>query len=443
MTHFNLLEARGWGRGKSLEEVHRSVPVPNTSWFWKMLAFSGPGYLVAVGYMDPGNWATDLVGGSDYGYALLSVILISNLIAILLQHLSAKLGIATGRDLAQKCSESMPKPVAILFWLAAELMIIACDLAEVIGSAIGLNLLFGIPIFYGVVLTSLDVLILLTLQRYGFRFLEAIVVTLIATIMLCFGLELFFAQPAFSAILIGFIPAKDIFLDPSMLYVAMGILGATVMPHNLYLHSALVQTRRYEESEEGKREAIRFLTVDSTVALSLAFFVNAAILIVSAAVFHGNGVSGVADISEAFKLISPIVGTGLASTLFAVALLASGQNSTVTGTLAGQIIMEGFVGLRLSPWLRRLITRSLAIVPALGVIAWFGEGSLTQLLVFSQVILSIQLPFAVVPLVYFTSSTKHMGSFVNARWVATLGIIAALSITILNIWLVSNVISTL
>ncbi len=441
MTHFNLLEARGWGStsNKSLEEVHRSVPIPNKSWLWKMLAFSGPGYLVAVGYMDPGNWATDLVGGSDFGYTLLSVILISNLIAILLQHLSAKVGIVTGRDLAQLCADALPRPAILILWIAAELMIIACDLAEVIGSAIGLNLLFHIPIFLGVLITAADVLLLLALQRYGFRMLEAIVVTLIVTIMACFGIEIFFARPEFAQVFAGLLPTSQIFLNPSMLYVAMGILGATVMPHNLYLHSALVQTRSYDESDEGKGEAIRYLTADSTIALSLAFFVNAAILIVSAAIFHAHGMSGVADISQAFELIAPIVGTGLASTLFAVALLASGQNSTVTGTLAGQIIMEGFLGLRLKPWLRRLITRSIAIVPALFVIAWFGEKSLTQLLVLSQVILSIQLPFAVIPLVYFTSSKKRMGIFVNPLWIQILAILAAFAITILNIWLVYNI----
>ena len=443
MTHLNLLEAKGWSKekSKSLEESHRSVAVPaaGRSWFWKLLAFSGPGYLVAVGYMDPGNWATDLVGGSDFGYALLSVILLSNLAAILLQHLSAKLGIATGRDLAQLCAETFPRPFALIMWVIAELMIIACDLAEVIGSAIGLNLLFHIPIVFGVVITAADVFLLLAFQRYGFRFLEAVVVTLILTITACFAAEIAFSHPVIADLVKGFIPTASIFTNPSMLFVAMGILGATVMPHNLYLHSALVQTRRYEETEAGKREAIRYTTIDSTIALSLAFFVNAAILIVSAAVFHTHGMSGVADISQAYTLIAPAVGTGLASTLFAVALLASGQNSTVTGTLAGQIIMEGFLGLRMRPWVRRLLTRSLAIVPALFFIIWFGEESLTKLLVFSQVVLSVQLPFAVIPLVLFTSRKSRMGVFANPWWITVLAVGVALAITLLNVWLVITI----
>lgn len=442
MTHLNLLEAKGWGeeKSKSLEESHRSVAIPaGRSWFWKLLAFSGPGYLVAVGYMDPGNWATDLVGGSDFGYTLLSVILISNLAAILLQHLSAKLGIATGRDLAQICAETLPRPFAFLMWIIAELMIIACDLAEVIGSAIGLNLLFHIPIVFGVIITAADVFLLLAFQRFGFRFLEAVVITLITTITACFAVEIALSQPVVADVLKGFIPTASVFMNPNMLYVAMGILGATVMPHNLYLHSALVQTRRYEETEEGKREAIRYTTIDSTIALSLAFFVNAAILIVSAAVFHVHGMSGVADIAQAYKLIAPAVGTGIASTLFAVALLASGQNSTVTGTLAGQVIMEGFLGLRMRPWVRRLLTRSLAIVPALFFIIIFGEASLTKLLIMSQVVLSIQLPFAVVPLVLFTSRKSRMGVFANSWWLTILAVGVAIVITLLNVWLVVQI----
>ena len=442
MTHENLLAARGWGKagGKSLEESHRSIPIPaGYSWFWKLIAFSGPGYLVAVGYMDPGNWATDLVGGSDFGYALLSVILISNLTAILLQHLSAKLGIATGRDLAQLCSESLPRPAALAMWVIAEIMIIACDLAEVIGSAIALYLLFHIPVLWGVIITAGDVFLLLAFQRFGFRILEAVVCTLIVTIMACFGIEVLLSQPALPELLRGFVPTASIFTNPAMLYVAMGILGATVMPHNLYLHSALVQTRRYEETESGKREAIRYMTIDSTIALSLAFFVNAAILIVSAAVFHAHGYSGIADISRAFTLIAPVVGASIASTLFAIALLASGQNSTVTGTLAGQIIMEGFLNLRMKPWARRIITRSLAIIPAIITITIVGESSLTKLLVLSQVILSIQLPFAVIPLVMFTSSRRRMGPFTNARWLTATASFVVAAITLLNIWLIVSI----
>ena len=418
---------------KSLAEVHGTIPVPKNLGFWrKLLAFSGPGYLVAVGYMDPGNWATDLAGGSQFGYSLLSVILISNLMAILLQSLCAKLGIVTGRDLAQACRDHYSKPVAVVLWLLCEVAICACDLAEVIGSAIALNLLFKIPLVWGVCLTALDVLAVMYLQNRGFRYIEALVVTLILTIGGCFLAEIIFSRPDVIAVLGGFVPKFEVIRNPAMLYVAIGILGATVMPHNLYLHSSIVQTRKYEPTPDGRREAIKFATIDSTLALMFALFINAAILIVAAATFHGTQHS-VAEIQDAHQLLSPVLGVGLASTLFAVALLASGQNSTLTGTLAGQIVMEGFLNLRLRPWLRRLITRLIAIVPAVIVTALYGEKGTNDLLVFSQVVLSLQLSFAVIPLILFTSSRKKMGEFVNPIWVkvlawATAGIIVALNV---------------
>ena len=438
MTHLNLLENLGWrdSSGKSLEEVHRSIPIPpGMSLGRKMLAFAGPGFLVAVGYMDPGNWATDLAAGSAFGYKLLFVILISNLFAILLQHLAVKLGIATGHDLAQMCREAFPKPVAIFMWLMAEAMIIACDLAEVIGSAIGLNLLFGLPLIIGVVITAADVLLLLALQERGFRYLEALVITLIATIAVCFGIEIFLSHPSAVPLLLGFIPDPRIFSNADMLYIAIGILGATVMPHNLYLHSAVVQTRAYVENESGKREAIKFSTIDSTFALVFAFFVNAAILIVSAAVFYSAGYHAITDISEAQRLLAPLLGTTLAGIVFAIALLASGQNSTLTGTMAGQIIMEGFINIRVSPWVRRLATRLLAILPAAGVIIFFGEKELGRLLILSQVVLSLQLSFAVFPLVAFTASKKRMGTFANGWVLSTLSYSVASTIAVLNGWL--------
>lgn len=400
-----------------------------------MLAFSGPGYLVAVGYMDPGNWATDLMGGAKYGYVLLFVVLLSSLFAMVLQYLSVKLGIVTGRDLAQICRDHFGKKVSFFFWVMAEVMIIACDLAEVIGSAIALNLLFKIPMAAGVIITAADVFILLLLQNRGFRYLEALVITLIITIMVSFSLELFFSQPVISAVLHGFIPTKNLFTDKEMLYIAVGILGATVMPHNLYLHSAVVQTRAYEETTAGKKEALKFSAIDSTIALSFAFYINAAILIVSAATFYTRGFNGVAEISQAYQLLSPLLGIGAASVLFAIALLASGQNSTITGTLAGQIIMEGFINLKLSPWLRRLVTRLLAIVPAIIAILIYGTGSLTKLLILSQVILSLQLPFAVFPLVYFTGSKKYLGDFANRPLTKFLAWAIAAIIVALNICL--------
>lgn len=440
MTHVDFFESLNWRKakqGKSLEEVHRSIPVPKHLPFWrKLLAFAGPGYLVAVGYMDPGNWATDLAGGSAFGYSLLSVIFFSNLIAILLQYLSLKLGIATGRDLAQACRDHYSKPVSIFLWVLAEVAITACDLAEVIGSAIGLNLLFGIPMVAGIIITALDVFLLLFLQKKGFRYLEALVITLIATIIGCFGFEILLAQPQLAPLLKGFIPSKDLLYNKEMLYIGIGILGATVMPHNLYLHSAVVQTRDYEETVEGKKEAIKFSAIDSTVALGIAFFVNASILIVSASAFYTHGLHEVAEIQDAFKLLTPLLGMSAASIVFALALLASGQNSTVTGTLAGQIIMEGFLHLRIKPWLRRMITRLLAIIPAVVVAIIFGNQGLGRLLVLSQVVLSLQLPFAVFPLVAFTSDKQKMGPFVNAILTKTVAYSLAFIIAGLNLWLI-------
>ncbi len=423
----------------SLPESYRTIPVPKTFSFWrKLLAFSGPGYLVAVGYMDPGNWATDLAGGSAFGYTLLSVILLSNLMAILLQSLCAKLGIVTGRDLAQACRDSYSKPVAFMLWLMCEIAICACDLAEVIGSAIALNLLFGLPLVWGVCITALDVLVVMFLQNKGFRYIEALVITLILLIGGCFLLEIIFSKPEFAAVFAGFIPKTEIVTNPAMLFVAIGILGATVMPHNLYLHSSIVQTRKYEQTPEGKREAIKFATIDSTTALMFALFINAAILIVSAATFYTSGQHDIAEIQDAYKLLSPTLGVGVASTVFAVALLASGQNSTLTGTLAGQIVMEGFLNIRLRPWLRRLITRLIAIVPAVIVTVIYGESGTAKLLVISQVILSLQLSFAVIPLVLFTSDRRKMGEFVNPPWIKTLAWLVAGVIVVLNVKFLLN-----
>ena len=418
----------------SLPEVHGSIAVPRDLSFWKkMWAFAGPGFLVAVGYMDPGNWATDLAGGAKFGYTLLFVIMLSNLMAILLQHLCIKLGVATGRDLAQACRDHYSRPTVWFLWILCELAIAACDLAEVIGSAIGLQLLFGIPLVWGCLITALDVLAVLYLQNKGFRYVEALVVTLILTIGTCFALELFFAKPSLPAVLAGFVPSAEVLKNQAMLYVSIGILGATVMPHNLYLHSSIVQTRRYEPTTDGRREAIKFATIDSTFALMFALFINAAILVLSAAAFHWSGHQDVAEIQEAYKLLSPALGVGVASTLFALALLASGQNSTLTGTLAGQIVMEGFLNIRLRPWLRRLITRAIAIVPAVCVIGFFGENKSTELLVASQVTLSMQLGFAVWPLMRFTGERAKMGEFVNPPWIKILGWSCAGLIIVLNV----------
>jgi len=418
----------------SLPEVHRSIVVPVTASFWrKLIAFSGPGFLVAVGYMDPGNWATDLAGGARFGYALLSVIMISNLMAILLQHLCIKLGVATGRDLAQACRDHYSTPTVWALWILCEIAIAACDLAEVVGSAIGLQLLFGIPLVWGCIITALDVLAVLYLQTKGFRYIEAIVITLIVMIGGCFAAELIFSKPSVTGILAGFVPGPHIVVNQGMLYVSIGILGATVMPHNLYLHSSIVQTRKFEQTPGGRREAIKFATIDSSLALMFALFINAAILVVSAAVFHWSGHQDVAEIQDAYKLLSPLLGVGAASILFAVALLASGQNSTLTGTLAGQIVMEGFLNFRITPWLRRLITRLIAIIPAVLVISIFGEGKSTELLIASQVALSMQLGFAVWPLMRFTSEKAKMGKFANRLWIRILGWTVAWIIIVLNL----------
>ncbi len=421
---------------KSLSEVHGTIPIPVNAGFWrKLFAFAGPGYLVAVGYMDPGNWATDIAGGARFGYTLLSVVMISNLMAILLQALSARLGIASGLDLAQACRAYYSRPVAFILWVFAEIAIAACDLAEVVGAAIALQLLFGIPLAMGVALTALDVLIILFMQQHRFRVLEAIVVSLIVGIAGAFAIELWLSKPDLGQVAAGFVPDPEILTNPAMLYIAIGILGATVMPHNLYLHSSIVQTRKYADDEVAKRDAIRFSTLDSTIALMSALFINAAILVVAAATFHGTQYESVADISDAYKLLAPILGTSVASTLFAVALLFSGQNSTLTGTLAGQIVMEGFLNLRLRPWLRRLITRAIAIVPAMATILIYGERGSGALLILSQVILSLQLPFAVFPLVAFTGSRRVMGALVAPRWMRALAWPVAVMIALLNVWL--------
>jgi manganese transport protein len=392
------------------------VPGHGARWWTKLFAFAGPGYLVAVGYMDPGNWATGIAGGSAFGYTLLSVILLSNLMAMVLQSLAARLGIVTGMDLAQACRAEYSRPVRYMLWLLCELAIIATDLAEVIGTAIALQLLFGIPLIWGVCLTALDVFLILALQRRGFRRLEAFVVSLLVIIAGCFLFELLLSQPSFAAIAAGLVPATEIAVNPAMLFIAIGIIGATVMPHNLYLHSSIVQTRSFDPSEEGKRQAVRYATIDSCIALTFALFINASILILAASTFHSAGKTEVAEIQDAYHLLTPMLGAGLASTLFAVALLASGQNSTITATLAGQIVMEGFLDIRLPAWLRRLVTRLLAIVPAVIVAIIYGESGTAKLLVLSQVILSLQLPFAIVPLVRFTSDKAKMGPFANALW---------------------------
>jgi len=424
----------------SLPESHHTIHVPRGVSFWrKALAFAGPGYMVAVGYMDPGNWATDLAGGARFGYTLLSVILISNLMAILLQALALKLGIATGRDLAQACRDHYSRPVSFVLWVLCEIAIAACDLAEVIGSAIALNLLLGIPLVWGVCLTALDVLLILLLQNRGFRYLEALVIVLVATIGICFAVELLMARPELVAVVRGLVPTTQIVSNPAMLYIAIGILGATVMPHNLYLHSSIVQTRKVLPDDASKREAIRFATLDSTVALLFAFFINAAILMLAASTFHQTGHQDVAEIGDAYRLLAPLLGTTFASTLFAVALLASGQNSTITGTLAGQIVMEGFLNIRLPPWLRRLITRLIAIIPAVIVTILYGEKGAGALLILSQVILSLQLSFAVVPLVYFTSQRSKMGGFVNRPWLAGTSWAVAAAIIGLNAWLLFGI----
>lgn len=419
---------------RSLAEAHATVRVPTrASWARRLLAFLGPGYMISVGYMDPGNWATDLAGGSQFGYTLLSVIMVSNLMAVLLQALAARLGIATSRDLAQACRDSYARPFNLVLWLACEVAIIACDLAEVIGTAIAIQLLFGIPLIAGALITALDAFLVLLLMNRGFRAIEAFVIALILIIAACFAVQIIAAAPPVAAVLRGFVPKAAVVTDPTMLYVAIGIIGATVMPHNLYLHSSIVQTRAYERTEPGKRDAIRWATVDSTVALMLALFVNAAILILAAAAFHSSGHADVAEIGQAYELLSPLLGFGVASTLFAVALLASGLNSTVTATLAGQIVMEGFLDLRIPPWARRLITRGVAIVPVVLVTAFYGDSGTAKLLVLSQVVLSMQLPFAVIPLVLFVSDRGKMGAFAIPRWIAILSWLVAAVILVLNV----------
>ena len=425
---------------RSLNEVHRSVGVPAGSGrFWrKLAAFTGPGYLVAVGYMDPGNWATDIAGGSAFGYSLLSVVLLSNLMAMLLQALSARLGIVTGMDLAQACRARYSAPVRVALWLLCEVAIVACDLAEILGTAIALQLLFNIPLVMGVCVTAADVLVVLGLQKRGFRKLEAFIIALLGVIAVCFLFELILAMPALGAVAAGFVPHTDIVANPGKLYLAIGILGATVMPHNLYLHSSVVQTRAFDKTDAGKSEAVKLATIDSTVALMLAFFVNAAILILAAAAFHEAGHTGVAEIGQAFKLLSPMLGAGAASILFAVALLASGQNSTITGTLAGQIVMDGFLDLRMAPWARRLLTRSLAIIPAVIVAGNYGSGGTTRLLILSQVILSLQLPFAVVPLVRMSADRALMGQFAIRGWLKGAAILVTVTVIGLNLVLLTS-----
>src|ERR1700693_4376919 len=427
------------GTVPSLPEAHRSIPIAaGASWLRKAFAFAGPGYLVAVGYMDPGNWATDIAGGSKFAYSLLSVIVISNFMAMFLQALSAKLGIATGRDLAQACREHYSPRTTAVLWVFCEIAIAACDLAEVLGSAVALKLLFGLPLLAGVLLTGFDVLLVLALQGRGFRVLETLVITLIMTIGACFAYEIFFARPLWIEAARGFIPTFQILKDREMLYLAIGILGATVMPHNLYLHSSIVQTRAFKLDAVGKREAIRFATLDSTLALGFSLFINAAILVLGAAAFHVRGMNDIADISQAYQLLTPVLGVSFASVLFAAALLCSGQNSTLTGTLAGQICMEGFLHWRIRPWLRRLITRSMAIIPAAIVIGVMGEGRVTSLLILSQVILSFQLPFAVVPLIQFTGDRSKMGEVTNGPITAIFGWFLAAAIIVLNaalLWL--------
>src|SRR4051812_16010864 len=435
----------GWSRDRgeaSLSDVNRSVVVRSSGPTWRRAAaFVGPGYLVAVGYMDPGNWATSLAGGSKFGYTLLIVALVSNVMAIVLQSLCARLAIASGRDLAQACRDAYGKPVAVMLWLFAEVAIIATDIAEVIGTAIGLNLIFGIPLEIGVVITALDVFLILYLQRLGFRWVEALIMTLLGVIAVCFGVQIALADPNWGEVIRGFAPTTEIITNPDMLYIALGILGATVMPHNLYLHSGIVQTRAYGHSLPEKREALRFATLDSTIALMFALTINASILILAAAVFHKAGRADVAELGEAHSLLDPLLGQALAPTLFGIALLGCGLNSTVTATLAGQIVMEGFLSIRLAPWLRRLVTRGIAIVPAAIVTVWYGEKGTAQLLILSQVVLSFQLPFAVVPLVMFTASRQKMNELIAPRWVTALAVLVAAIIIALNVKLLIDFLS--
>lgn len=431
----------GWRNARttlSLPEVSRTISVRPGSKWRRFAAFLGPGYLVAVGYMDPGNWATSLAGGSKYGYALLSVALISNIMAIVLQALCARLAIATGRDLAQACRDAYPRPVSWVLWALAELAICATDLAEVIGTAIGLNLLFGIPLEIGVVITALDVFLILYLQNLGFRWIEAFVITLLGVIAVCFGIQIALADPDWSGVIRGFAPTTEIVSNPDMLYLALGILGATVMPHNLYLHSGIVQTRAYGETLPERHEALRYATIDSTVALMFALTINASLLILAAAAFHNTGRTEIAEIGEAHTLLEPLLGAAIAPTLFGIALLCCGLNSTVTATMAGQIVMEGFINFRMPPWARRLITRGLAIIPAAVVTVAYGESGTARLLILSQVVLSLQLPFAVIPLVTMTASKTKMGALVAPRWLTAVAALIAAVIVVLNVKLVAD-----
>ena len=437
MVHREPFDQTSWRRERgdpSLADVYRSIKVAAAGTPWRRAAaFVGPGYLVAVGYMDPGNWATSLAGGSKFGYKLLIVALVSNIIAIVLQSLCARLAIASGRDLAQACRDAFPRSVAFSLWLLAELAIIATDVAEVIGTAIGLNLLFGIPMEIGVIITALDVFLILYLQTLGFRYVEALIMTLLGVIAVCFGIQIALADPDWAAVIKGFAPTTEIVTNPQMLYIALGILGATVMPHNLYLHSGLVQTRAYGTSIEEKRSALKWATLDSTVALMFALVINASILILAAATFNASGRTEIAELGEAHSLLAPLLGLSIAPKLFAVALLCCGVNSTVTATLAGQIVMEGFLNIRLPGWLRRLVTRMIAIIPAAGVTIWYGDSGTSQLLILSQVVLSLQLSFAVIPLVMFTASRAKMGALVTPRWLIAVASIMAAAIVLLNI----------
>ena len=432
----------GWRyprKTSTLPEVYRSVAVPRgASIARRMLAFAGPGYLVAVGYMDPGNWATAIAGGSAFGYSLLSIVMLANLMAIVLQSLSARLGIASGRDLAQACRDHYSPRVSFALWLLAELAVCATDLAEIIGTAIALNLLFGLPLLMGVVVKVADVLLILMLQARGFRYMEALIVSLMLVIGSCLGYEVFLSQPDWAEVAAGFVPSAVLVTNPEMLYIGIGILGATVMPHNLYLHSALVQTRDFEGSAAGRGDALRYATIDSTLALLIALLINAAILIVAAAAFHTHGHTEVTEIQDAHRMLAPLLGVGAASTLFAIALLASGQNSTITGTLAGQIVMEGFLDIRLPAWARRLLTRLIAVVPAVLVTVHYGASGTAQLLVLSQVILSLQLPFAVIPLVTFTSDRARMGHLVSPRWLTWTAWLLTALIIVLNLKVISD-----
>ena len=438
-------QASGWRRATgepSLVESFRSIPVqPGGSFFRKLLAFLGPGYLVAVGYMDPGNWATSLAGGAQFGYTLLAVALISNIMAIILQALCARLAVGAGRDLAQACRDAYPRWLAWPLWVLAELAIIATDLAEVIGTAIGLQLLFGLPLAVGVVITALDVFLILWLQSRGFRWIEAFVIALLAVIALCFAIQIALAKPEWNAVFAGFIPKPEIVTNPAMLYLALGIIGATVMPHNLYLHSSIVQTRAYGDSLPEKREALKLATIDSTAALMFALTINASILILAAATFHKTGNSHVSELGQAHEMLAPLVGASIAPMLFAIALLACGLNSTVTATMAGQIVMEGFLDIRLPAWLRRLITRSIAIIPAAAVTIYYGESQTAKLLIFSQVILSLQLPFAIIPLVMMTASRRKMGAMVAPRWLTAVAAFIAAIIVTLNVKLIVDFIT--